>query len=177
MKIVSTLISYTKDILRLIRLILLLKTEITSIWTYTIFWGWHRSKCNIFSLDLFKTYAIFLQWDRQCSWWFYIFEQERQIWWRFFVSDQVTSFWHQDKQVSRQFYELEQDMQFLLGGCFAFSGSPMKKQIVPIDAACFSWPETTKIWNSPKINWAKILQRQGYVVCTLQRQSMADPRL
>ena len=29
---------------------------------------------------------------------------------------------------------------------------PYEKLLVPIDAACFPWPETTKIQNSPKIN-------------------------
>ena len=46
-------------------------------------------------------------------------------------------------------------MQFLSGGYFAFSGYPTKKRIVPIDAACFPSPETTKIQKSPKINLSK----------------------
>ena len=47
---------------------------------------------------------------------------------------------------------LEQDRQFLLGGYFTFSGYPMKKWIVPINAARIPWPETTKIQKSPKID-------------------------
>ena len=40
----------------------------------------HRSKCNIFSLDLLKIYAIFLHWNRHLSWQFYIFEWDTQLW-------------------------------------------------------------------------------------------------
>ena len=44
------------------------------------FFGWHSSKWNIYSLYFFKTYAIFLHWDRQLSWWYYIFEWDKQFW-------------------------------------------------------------------------------------------------
>ena len=50
---------------------------------------------------------------------------------------------------------LEWDTQFSSGRYFAFSGYPMKKQIVPIDTAHFSWPEATKIQKSPKIDLHK----------------------
>ena len=75
------------------------------------------------------------------------------------LSQQVLCFWSSDaiftpRQASfPMILWLDWDTQFLL--CFAFSGYSMKKQIVPIDAACFSWPETTKIWKSPKINLRK----------------------
>ena len=133
------------------------------------FFGWHRSKCNIFSLDWLKTYAIFLHQDRQLSWWFYIFQQDAQFWysviwqlsWRFHVFDQVTSSSHQDGQVSRWFYGLNKICNFYQVDILHFLGTlwkgtpPKKKWIVTIDAARFSRPEATKIWKSWKIDWHK----------------------
>ena len=44
------------------------------------FFGWLRSKCNISSLDLLKTYAIFLNRDKQLSGWFHTLEQNLHFW-------------------------------------------------------------------------------------------------
>ena len=133
----------------------------------TQFSVWRRSQCNNFSLDLLKTYAIFLHRDRQLSWWSYIFERHTQFWYteigsfydlkkkeKFF--DRVTSFLHWDTQVSRWFYDLHKICNFLTGGYFALPGYPMKKQIVPIDTAGFPLTETTNFENRKKSTSAKI---------------------
>ena len=44
------------------------------------FLSWCRSKCNISSLDLLKTWAISIHGDRQFSWQCYIFQQDMQFW-------------------------------------------------------------------------------------------------
>ena len=88
MKIVLTLISHTMYILWLIRwewllcfLMLLLKKRNHINLNLCNFFELTQIKMhNIFSLDLFKTYAVLLHWDRQCSWGFYIFEWDTQIW-------------------------------------------------------------------------------------------------
>ena len=60
-------------------------------------------------------------------------------------------------------YVFEQNMQFLLGGFFCIFWGPYKKiWIEPVDAACFSWSETTKVKKSPKINL-----RQNSTIVTL----------
>ena len=71
-----------------------------------------------------------------------------QLSWQFYVLGQVMSFLHSFPMI----FWLEQDAQFSWGGYFAFSGYPMKKRIVPINAAHFPWPETTKIKKFAK-NW------------------------
>ena len=82
------------------------------------FFCWRRSKCNTFSHDLLKTYAIFLHQHRQLSWWLYAFERDTQFWytwqlsWWFDLFDRVMSFLHQDMQVFRPFYDLNKISNF-----------------------------------------------------------------
>ena len=112
------------------------------------FFGWCRTKCNIFSLDLLKTHnfltsrqAIFLTVSYLWSRYAILIHWDWQLSRRFYVFDWVTSFLHQDMQVSRRFYDLNKI-------CFLFSRHPMKKMIVAIDVARFPRPETTTTKNA-----------------------------
>ena len=101
----------------------------------TQFSVWHRFKCNIFSLDLLKTYAIFLHQDRQLSWRFFLPLNEICSFDTPKLATFLTSlcFWMSDvifipRQASFQtILYLEQDMQFLSRGCLAFSRYPINK--------------------------------------------------
>ena len=83
------------------------------------------------------------------------FDALMQLSWWFYVSEWVMPFLHWDKQISRHFFCLEQNMQFLSGGYSAFSRYPINKQTVPIDTACLPWSEIAKPQKSPKIDWHK----------------------
>ena len=81
------LIICTKYILRLIRWQWLLRfyyifvnKEKLHHFRLTQFSVGRWSKCNIFSLDLLKTYAIFLHYDRHFSWQYFSFERDTQFW-------------------------------------------------------------------------------------------------
>ena len=81
------LIICTKYILRLIRWEWLLRfyyifvnKEKLHHFRLTQFSVGRWSKCNIFSLDLLKTYAIFLHYDRHFSWQYFTFERDTQFW-------------------------------------------------------------------------------------------------
>ena len=101
----------------------------------TQFSVWHRFKCNIFSLDLLKTYAIFLHQDKQLSWRFFLPLNEICSFDTPKLATFLTSlcFWMCDvifipRQASFQtILYLEQDMQFLSRGCLAFSRYPINK--------------------------------------------------
>ena len=123
---------------------------------------WHRSKCNIFSLNLLKTSTIFLHQNRELSWRFYIFERDMQLHTqRQATFRMILCFWCCDVIFIPRYASFqkilwfEQDLRFLLGGYFPFSGYPTKKWIVPINAARFPWLDTIKIWKSPKFNFRK----------------------
>ena len=60
--------------------VVVVNKEKLRLFRLTQFFGWRRSKCNNFSLDLLETYPIFSRQDRQLSWWFYTLEQDMQFW-------------------------------------------------------------------------------------------------
>ena len=87
--------------------------------------------------------------------------RDRQLSRQFYVFEQVTSFLHRDRNISRRSYVLKKIRNYYWLDIFAFSWYPTKKQsnkqqrrqngLVPIDASCFPWSETTTR-KSPKIN-------------------------
>ena len=125
--------------------------------------------------DSLKTYTIFLHWDGQLSWWFYIFQQDMQFWYTDignFHDDFMFLFeWrHFHTEIGKFPDDFMTWTRYLIfiGWIFSIFQVPYEKQIVPIDAACFPWPEATKIWKSPKVNLRKKNPRQrryAYAVC------------
>ena len=125
--------------------------------------------CNfLFNIDhngqfshLLKTYAIFLHWDRQLSW-FYVFEQYTQILYTeignrpddFMSFNELCNF-YTDRQVSRRFMPLNELHHFH-----------------PADFFCIFWVnqhsmlslEATNIWKSPKIDLRN--NSMTAVICT-----------
>ena len=129
----------------------------------TQFLGCWRAKCDIFSLDVFKTYAVFSHGDRQLSWRLYIFERDMQFWytkignfhddfiflieWCHFLTDIRTFL---DDFMTWTRYAI------FIGWIFCIFQVPYeKKRIVPVQAAHFPWPETTKIRKLPKVDLGK----------------------
>ena len=128
------------------------KETLHNFWL-TQFFGLHRSKCNIFSLNWLKTYAIFLHSDRQLSWQLYIFERDAQFWYTklanfhddlcFWLSDVIFTPRYEIWKFRDDFMAWTRYASFI-GWIFCIFRVPYGKT-APIDAAHFLWPQTTKI--------------------------------
>ena len=124
---------------------------------------WHRSKCTIFSLDLLKTYAIFLHWERQLSRQFYVYEWDMQfscshngqLSWQFYVFEQVTSFLHRERLVSRWFYVLNKTCNFYEVDILHFPGTLWKTRRYQLTQHAFLGQKQQKCKNCQKMTHTK----------------------
>ena len=116
-----------------------------------------------FSVDLLKTYRVLLFWDRQLSWWFYIFERDTQFWYTEignFPDDIMflikwRHFYTEIHKFPDDFMTWTRYTRFIWWIFCVFLVPYEKKKTVLIDTACFPWPGRTKIKKLPKIDWSK----------------------
>ena len=167
MKIVSILIIYTKYILisgwldesdyYVFITFFVNKQKLLHFWL-TQFFGWCGSKCYSFSPDLCKTYAIFLHQDRQLSWWFCTFEWDTQLWYtdtgNFHDNFMFLIKWHHFYTKIGKF-----PTDFMTWTRYAifiwWISCIFRVPYEKTDSTNQKWPETIKIWKSPKINLRK----------------------
>ena len=127
---------------------------------------WCRSKCTIFSLDLLKTYAIFLH---GVSIFFDNFLSLNKIhnfhtpWQATFLT--MLCFWTSDIIFTSSFQMIlcqENDALFLLGGYLHFPGTLYENGWYQLMQSVFLGQKHKKIWESPKLSHTKNPQWQHF---------------
>ena len=133
----------------------------------------HISKFNISSLDLLTNSAIFLHWDRQLSWWFYISQWNTQFWytdignfhddfmflieWRHFHTE-ISKF--PDNFMTWTRYAI------FIGWIFLIFWVPYEQTDSTNCCSTLSLARSNKnLTNCPELTSAKILQQRWYAIC------------